>query len=453
MFKRIFTGYLLVLLISFAVLALAFSFTVRQYLINDTVNSLYRVAETLSASAIQEESQGPGRMRGTFFNLANRIAYAEYILLEADGTIIESSDLSSYPPGAEMLNEKFRELALKDQSSESLVERNRVAVAFPVILGEGRREASLILYSELDMLTQLNRSLLAILGFAGGVGIITSLLAGIFATRYAVGPLQQLKERASELANRKFEGKLDINTGDELEELADTFNDMAGQLAEYDHTQKDFFQKTSHELKTPLMSIQGYAEALKDGVIPEEERGDSLEIIIKQSRRMKALVDEFIYLSKMESLKESYSFETIILDDAINEAVHAVKSMALEKEINIVTTIEATDLKIEGDPEKIHRLLLNILSNALHHARKKVAVTVKEETIQIEDDGPGFDPDQLEKAFNPFFYRTKNGGSGLGLAISRAIMEKHGGTITVKNKPSESGAQVTIKFTEPKPQG
>lgn len=445
MFKRIFISYLAVLFISFAVLALAFSLTVRQYLINDTIQSLHRVAETLSTTATQPGTQGGGHMRGAFFNLANRVAYADYILVQPDGTVIDSSDLDVNPPGTVITNEAFLNLASKPEIAGSFVEKNLVAVVYPVIIAGESSKAALILYSRLDLLTQLNRSLLNILALALGAGIAVSLIAGALATRVVVGPLQQLKNRAGELARRQFSGRLTINTGDELEELADTFNEMADQLAEYDRVQKEFFQNASHELKTPLMSVQGYAEAMREGVIPPEEAEQSLEIIIRESRRMKALVDEFIYLSKMETLKENYNFEPVSLDDAVREAVHSVQSLALDKGITIDTTVVPDNSTILGDPEKIHRLLLNILSNALRYARKYVTININGPTITIEDDGPGFKADELEKVFDPF-YRGENGGSGLGLSISRAIVDKHRGTISAGENPT-GGAQIKLDFS------
>jgi len=198
MFKRIFVGYLAVLLISFAVLTLAFSFTVRQYLINDTVESLNRVAETLTTGTIQPGMHGGGHMRGVFFSLANRIAYADYVLLRRDGLIIESSDIEAYPPGIKNINEAFMDLAFGEGNKQSLVERNLVAVHYPVITAGQRQEKALILYSRLDLLTQVNRSLLGILALALGAGIAVSLIAGALATRVIVEPLQQLKSRAGD---------------------------------------------------------------------------------------------------------------------------------------------------------------------------------------------------------------------------------------------------------------
>lgn len=447
MFKRIFIGYLAVLLISFAVLALAFSFTVRQYLINDTVQSLHRVAETLSTSAFDRGIQGSGNIRGAFFKLANRIAYADYVVLRQDGLIMDSSDVKTYPHGVKNINDAFTELAFGEESGENMVKRDLVAVKYPVSVGgEGKQaNAALILYTQLDLLAQLNFSILSILALALGAGTFVSLLAGLLVTRVVVKPLHLLKNRASELARRRFAGKLDISTGDELEELADAFNEMSGHLAEYDRSQKEFFRNASHELKTPLMSVQGYAEALKDRVIPDEEKEQSLQLIIRESERMKALVDEFIYLSKMETLQENYSFESFNLSDTVNEAVHSVQSLALEKKVAIETDIIESENNFYGDPEKIHRLLLNILSNAVRCAQNTVKLEVQGNTkIEISDDGIGFEETELEKVFEPF-YRGKNGGSGLGLSISQAIVEKHGGKITAGNNPA-GGARITIKL-------
>ena len=437
-----------VLLISFSVLALAFNFTVRQYLINDTIQSLHRVAETLSSTAFPPGMQGGGSMRGAFFKLANRIAYADYVVLRHDGIIIDSSDPKAYPHGVKNINEAFMELAFEESPQESLVEKNLVAVSYPVVTSNGNsnsKSAALILYTQLDLLTQLNHSITGILALAVGAGSIVSLIAGLLVVRVVVGPLQQLKDRAAELARRRFSGKLDINTGDELEKLAEAINEMSGRLAEYDESQKEFFRNASHELKTPLMSVQGYAEALKDGVIPDSEKEESLDLIIRESGRMKLLVNKFIYLSKMETLKENYSFEKLNLNDAVREAVHTVKSLAFENNVEMEINIAPETKVVEADPEKLHRLLVNLLGNALRYAAGRVTVNVRSgATIEVIDDGPGFKTGESENIFKPF-YKGENGGSGLGLSISRAIVDNHGGTITAENV-STGGAKITVRL-------
>ena len=445
MFKKIFLGYIAVLLASFIVLALAFSFTLRQYLINDTISSLHRVAETLSDSASRQGMRGGGHMRVTFFGLANRIAFADYIILQEDGIVLDSSDQNLYPPGTYAENDAYMEIAFDAQDDSSFISDEYVAVAYPITTDGNSSRAALILYTEPDLLNQLNRALSGILFLALTAGIAFSLVAGMLATRVVVKPLSQLKNRAMELSARRFDGKLEINTGDELEELAKAFNEMGERLSAYDHAQKDFFQRASHELKTPLMSIQGYAEAVKDGIIPPEEAEQGLEIIIREAERMKALVDQFLYISKMDKMGDTFSPTKINLESAAEEAAEAVRSLALEKGLTLEVDAASETGFIYADPEKIHRLFLNILGNAIRHAHKKVTIRLNNKTVIIDDDGPGFNKGDEEKVFDPF-YSEANGGSGLGLAISRAIAERHGGTISAENRP-EGGARIIINLT------
>ncbi len=447
MFKRIFLGYLAVLLVSFVVLTLAFSLTVRQYLINDTIANLHRVAETLSASATQQKMQGGWHLRGAFFSLANRIAYADYLILQDNGIVMDSSEQEIYPAGIAVGDDAFMNLAFNSDTNGKLVTSERVAVAYPIAIDGEATGATLVLYTRPDLLTQLNQAILGILALALIAGVAVSLIAGVLATRVVVRPMRQLKTRALELAGRRFGGKLEINTGDELEELADAFNEMSDRLAAYDLSQKDFFQKASHELKTPLMSIQGYAEAIKDEVIPPDEVEQSLSIIIKESQRMKALVEQLIYISKMEKPNEDYNPGQLNLEKAIEEAVNAVHSLTLEKELKIVVKVSGENNYILGDPEKIHRLMINTLGNALRHSQSMVEITISNGDITIDDDGPGFKPGDEKKIFDPFYSSDKE-GSGLGLAISRAIAEKHGGSISAENRPG-GGARINITLPVP----
>ena len=447
MFKRIFFGYLAVLLVAFLVLALAFSFTIRQYLINDTIASLHRVAETLSTTASQQGMHGGSwHIRGAFFSLANRIAFADYLVIQDNGIVLDSSDQEVYPVRELTDNEAFIHLAFDPASDGRLVTGDCVAVSYPITVNNEPSGAALILYTRPDLLNQLNRAISGIMVYALLAGVVVSLAAGVLATRVVVNPMRQLKNRALELAGRRFEGRLEINTGDELEELAEAFNEMSDRLAAYDLSQKEFFQKASHELKTPLMSIQGYAEAIRDEVIPPAETDKGLAVIIRESQRMKALVEQFIYISKMETLEDDYKPQPLDLKTAVEEAVEAVHSLTIEKGLAIAVQAAPGDNRIMGDQEKIHRLLLNTLSNALRYAEKRVTILIDEGKIIIEDDGPGLKTGDEEKIFDPFYSSNNAGGSGLGLAISRAIAERHGGTISAANLENGSGAKIVIKL-------
>jgi signal transduction histidine kinase len=168
---------------------------------------------------------------------------------------------------------------------------------------------------------------------------------------------------------------------------------MVQKLKGYDVQQRRFLQNTSHELKTPLMSIQGYAEAIKDGIVEGNEMEKSLDVIIDESKRLKKIIDEMIYLTKLDNVEETFHFETTNIQEIIDQGVKSVKALVDAEGIN---------LKVEGDcsckgyfdKEKLTRAVINILSNGIRYAEKEITINWKAHDNHIEiiimDDGRGF---------------------------------------------------------------
>ncbi|MCX7841694.1 MAG: HAMP domain-containing histidine kinase, partial [Clostridia bacterium] len=162
---------------------------------------------------------------------------------------------------------------------------------------------------------------------------LAAVLIGVFFARSIAKPVIILKNRAEKLAKRDFDSKAFVNTGDELEELAVTIDKMAVELKEYDSAQRNFLQNASHELKTPLMSIQGYAEGLRDGVF--EDKDKALKIISEESSRLKGIVDDIIFLSKLETMEDFNKYAEESLNDIIGISVEKVNSLAVLNSISI----------------------------------------------------------------------------------------------------------------------
>jgi signal transduction histidine kinase len=243
--------------------------------------------------------------------------------------------------------------------------------------------------------------------------------------------------------------ELVIHTGDEIEELADCFSSMVDKLKVYDVQQKSFIQNASHELKTPLMSIQGYAEAIKDGVVEGAEMEESLDVIIEESQRLKKIVDEMIYLTKLDSVEESFHFEKADVYEIINQSIKSVKALAEAKGVDLRVNGDCT---YEGyfDIEKLTRAFINIFSNGIRYAERQIQVNCKADEsymeIIIADDGKGFSDGEEKKVFERF-YKGRDGGTGIGLAITKAIISGHNGQIKAYNA-APNGA--VFKITLPK---
>ena len=189
----------------------------------------------------------------------------------------------------------------------------------------------------------------------------------------------------------------------------------------------------SHEFRTPLMSIRGYVEGENDGVF-DMAKGN--EEILNQVTRLEKLVEEVLYLSKIENTEGIYNTEDISLEDVIGEAVERTKGFVSHEKINLtVEKIPEVILKADGD--KLATVITNIISNCLRFARNEIVIRSliegKNVIIQISDDGPGLSPEDIPHIFDRF-YKGKKGNHGLGLAIAKAIVTYHNGTITAHNK-------------------
>lgn len=302
----------------------------------------------------------------------------------------------------------------------------------------------LIIYSSLQKVNQLkwgiNLILLAILILSA---LIITLVSSLVAKKISK-PFSSLNQHIRAIAERKFGTKIHIPVDDELQELVNNINIMSEKLENYDKAQKTFLQNASHEFRTPLMSIQSYAEGIKYNVIQSDTAAD---IIIDETRRMTHLVEDLLYLSRLNTIEESYNFSSLNSEDLINSCIERMSGIAEKNNVKLSFLNDGKNVWIDADEEKLSRAIMNVLSNCIRYAASKVDVTLKVAAntmkLAISDDGPGFDKDELPNIFERF-YKGRKGNLGLGLAISNNIIEKHNGTITAGN--SKSGAIFIIKL-------
>ena len=274
------------------------------------------------------------------------------------------------------------------------------------------------------------------------VGLVAAMVLWLFSRRLTK-PLAELNRTAKRFANRQFGDKADVKSGDEIGELARSINEMAQNLEAYDAAQRKFFRNISHELKTPLTAICGYAEGLQSGLFPDTD--ETLGIIIDETKRIGALVNNLIYLDKLESGLEPYNFVPHSMNTVIIGAIRKVESIAILRDVEIDFS-PGEDATLTIDAEKMTRALINILSNCIKYAKDSIQLSAKREdecfVITCIDNGDGFEAHVLESLFDKTLVGKKE-GSGLGLSIAREIIIKHGGTLSVGNH-STLGAQFII---------
>ncbi|PAE08198.1 two-component sensor histidine kinase [Terribacillus saccharophilus] len=278
------------------------------------------------------------------------------------------------------------------------------------------------------------------------IGVMIAILISTYLTQRLVKPLTELKYQLKKIQRREFDNIKSIKASGEIKEVEQSAIEMAKELNRYITSQRQFFQNASHELKTPLMTIQGYAEGIKDGVFTGKDQEHGLEVVVSEISRLKQLINEMILLAKLDSEEGIYKEESIEIKELVDLTIDRALPLASDKNVKLTYNKPAA-IVINGDKEKLLRAMMNITSNAVRHAGSQVHISVQPSSIRqveitISDDGPGISEDLLPNMFQRFV-KGEGGETGLGLAISRAIVERHNGIIRA-GKSDLGGASFTI---------
>ena len=296
--------------------------------------------------------------------------------------------------------------------------------------------------------------------------LITAVLLLVWLYKGIVQPIAVLKAAANSIADGNLEGEIHGDPRDEIGQLQNDFENMRLHLKEMtdsllsrEEMSRRVMTSISHDLKTPLTAIKGYAEGIRDGVARTPEMKDKyINIIISKANSMEQMVEELAFLSKVENNALIYDFKMCplkpYLDDVCDEFGEDLKAKNMEFSYSFLAD---KSVSVIMDAEQIHRVLENVVQNAAKYMDKseggRVSLTVTEEPdrvwIRVDDNGPGIREEDLRHIFERFYRSdaarsTKKGGSGLGLSIVKTIVEAHGGTVHAE---STEGAGTTLRFS------
>jgi len=292
------------------------------------------------------------------------------------------------------------------------------------------------------------------LGFAAVLSLLASVLVAIFLTRSISRPLVQMTRASEEMARGRYDQSIPVHGHDEIARLAGAFNAMAQQVSTSDRTMRDFLANVSHELKTPLTSIQGFSQAMLDGTVRGEEGvAHAAEIINGEANAMRRLVHELLTLSKIESGQIAMQDEVVDIDrllrDALRRSEWQTDGISVSLDSPLVTTVR-------GDPHWLGQVFANLLDNALRHTPSGGAVTLRASTtdapaeviVRVHNTGSYIPAADLPRVFERFFQVDRSRSprsqrSGLGLAIVREVVQAHGGRVEAASSAA-SGTTFTV---------
>ena len=325
----------------------------------------------------------------------------------------------------------------------------------------------LIGYTDLALTT-------ALLLFAG----VTAITFGFFVSRTITDSIRDLAKTAEALAQGDLSARLEVRGNDEIARLAETFNWMASNLQEIDEqkrtieqTRRNLIAWVSHDLRTPLTSMRVMIEALQDGVVSDPETVNRyLENTRAEIQHLSGLINDLFELAQIDVGHLNMYYVDASLCDLISDTIGTMTAQATQKQITLEGQVEQTIDPVQMAPDKIQRVLYNLLDNAIQHTPEKGEITLKaylqnqNVRIDVHNTGSSIAQEEVPHIFSSFYRgepsrvremkhkenKSHNRGAGLGLAITKGFVEAHGGEIWLDTNKNNNG--ITFSFLLPRTQ-
>ncbi|MDX1688894.1 MAG: HAMP domain-containing sensor histidine kinase [Candidatus Promineifilaceae bacterium] len=283
---------------------------------------------------------------------------------------------------------------------------------------------------------------------AGAVALLLSLLLAFVISRSVAQPLQQMAGAAEAVAEGDYDQRLSLRGPEEVQRVAESFNHMARRVQATQQAQRDFLLNVSHDLKTPLTSIQGWSQALQDGTATEPEQlATAAEIIHEEGERMTRMVSELLQLVRIDSGEMQLRPAWVDLAQLLEDVLRNLSWQAEQKGVEVALDTRQVP-PVWGDPDRLTQIFTNLIDNGFAHtpaggrlAVRLLAPDAETAAVMVEDNGPGISPEEVDRIFERFYQVEKSrarayeeGGVGLGLAIAKELVEAHGGEIEVRSE-------------------
>lgn len=272
--------------------------------------------------------------------------------------------------------------------------------------------------------------------------IVTGITTGFFfVMRAMLQPIVDLERAISKVRDGDYTAKVRINKRTtEMSEMLDNFNAMVEKLQQNEYLHKDFSSNISHEFKTPLAIIKGYADLLEEGDLTEEEQKNYASYISRESKRLSILTANLLRISSLDNDKVHGKISNFSLDEQIRQTVLSMESKWVEKGIKI--DLQLNEIDFSGEEELLNQVWFNLLDNAIKFTETKGSITITAESdsdsviVEISDTGIGMDDETLKNIYKQFYRGNTDKrfeGNGLGLSLVQRIIDLHDGTIEAES--------------------
>lgn len=459
-FSRLLISHIAVVAISMLALGILMSYLFRGHIVDNKRRDLLQKGEATVTLLSPALSQGLVPTDVTM-NVMSNLAGATIWLMDSRGQFIAGTAPEHWSNGDFAENDEEIDDLFNGTPQSWLRNSHKksdpaLVVAIPV--PNTPVPTALFLYAPLGGIRRGADAFEDIMLYSLLIGALLAVGLGYVTGRSFTRPIKNISQAASRFAKGDFSSRTTAVTDDEIGELGRTFNSMASSLARVEQNRRDFLANVSHELKTPVASIQAFAETILDGLADEPAQQERyLKTIVAESHRINRLIHDLLDMAQLDAGELSIHHSQVAIGDFLPMECEKYASQLSPKALRLHIDAPAQLPQVWADPDRLSQVFANLISNAVQHAPPHsvitigLAVTSPYLAVTVSDSGNGVAPADLPYIWDRF-YRVdgsrarRDGGTGLGLAITKRLVNAMNGTITVSSQPGQ-GASFT--FTLP----
>ena len=469
---RTFTTTAAMVLVSFLLIGAAFGFASRQVFVSEARESMMTNSREISRMAVAYAAEGDLRSLELRMTLSTIGASTNQhiFIVNPSGYIITCSDSAVF---CEHIGKRL------DESVTAILPQSGTVASLGTLGGFYASEHYTVisaltddgallghLFVSKDTVTALSiwETILPLFFFISLIVLCLALIFSYASSKYFAKPLRDMADAARRFGRGELNVRVEpADSTDEIGELTEAFNSMADSLEQSETKRREFIANVSHELKTPMTTISGFADGILDGTIPKDQEDKYLVTIADETRRLSRLVRSMLDMSRVESTGEDLTRRREFdISEKIVSTMLSFEARANDKQLDVDLQLPEDPMLVLGDPDAITRVLYNLMDNAVKFAAPGSTLCVSlwksegKAYVSVRDHGETIPPDDLPFIFDRFHKSDRSrsldrDGVGLGLYLVKSILDAHGEDIAVTSRDGETEFVFTLTLAKPAP--
>lgn len=345
-------------------------------------------------------------------------------------------------------------VAWVETTSKNFFNAPMLTVAWPVIM-DGNVVGAVFVHKKLSDMTASMVDMYRQIINAALISLAVAVILIYFLGKNILKPLREVTKATKQLARGNFDVRLNIRSEDEIGELSKTFNSVAEDLGKYENTRRSFVANVSHDLRSPLTSMQGLVQGILDGTIHKDQQDYYLNIVLDETKRLNLLINDLLDLSQIESGKIAFEFKNVDINELIRRCLITFESRISARNIDVAVDIRDEKQYVHADENRIWQVMMNLIDNAVKFTPEGGVIRIHTSEspasifVNVNNTGETIPAEDLPYVFERFYKADKSRtreqeGTGLGLSIVKKILVGHGQNIWVKSSGKDG---TTFTFT------